>query len=97
MDENRVAPRLEEENEVTITVVSNRKNLPKEKIIYNYIKDVSVSGAKLQTNILLPVDRREGSSKKALTKNCFLLMEHIPTCLRPTLSTTGEVLMIRGT
>ena len=96
MDEKRIAPRLEEENEVTISVISSRKNLPKEKIIFNYIKDVSVSGAKLQTNILLPVDRREGSSKKALTKNCFLLMEHIPTCLRPTLSTNGEGIMILG-
>ena len=56
MDEKRIAPRLEEENEVTISVISSRKNLPKEKIIFNYIKDISVSGAKLQTNILLPID-----------------------------------------
>ena len=56
MYEKRIAPRLQEENEVTISVISSRKNLPKEKIIYNYIKDISVSGAKLQTNILLPVD-----------------------------------------
>jgi len=56
MDENRVAPRLEEENEVTITVVSNRKNLPKEKIIYNYSEDISASGAKIRGNFLLPVD-----------------------------------------
>ena len=56
MDEKRIAPRLEEENEVTISVISSRKNIPKEKIRYNYIKDISVSGAKLQTDILLPVD-----------------------------------------
>jgi len=56
MDEKRIAPRLEEENEVTISVISSRKNLLKEKIIYNYIKDISGAGAKLQTNILLPVD-----------------------------------------
>jgi hypothetical protein len=31
MDEKRIAPRLEEENEVTISVISSRKNLPKEK------------------------------------------------------------------
>ena len=56
MDENRVAPRLEEEHEVTITVVSNRKNLPKEKIIYNHSEDISASGAKIRGNFLLPVD-----------------------------------------
>jgi len=56
MDERRKAPRLKEENEVIITVISNRKNLPKEKIPYNYSKDISVSGAKIQSNILLPVD-----------------------------------------
>ncbi|MGA2782598.1 MAG: PilZ domain-containing protein [Smithella sp.] len=56
MDEKRKAARLEEENEVTISVISEEENTPKEKIIYNYIKDISVSGAKLQTNILLPVD-----------------------------------------
>jgi hypothetical protein len=56
MDERRKAPRLKEENEVIITVISNRKNLPKEKIPSNYSKDISVSGAKIQSNILLPVD-----------------------------------------
>ena len=56
MDERRGAPRLKEENEIIITVIPNRKNLPKEKIPYNYSKDISVSGAKIQTNILLPVD-----------------------------------------
>ena len=56
MDEKRIAPRLEEENEVIISLISSRKKLPKEKIIYDYIKDISVSGAKLQTNTFLPVD-----------------------------------------
>ena len=56
MEEKRIAPRLEEENEVTISVISNRKNLPKEKSIYNYSEDISASGAKIKTNILLPVD-----------------------------------------
>jgi putative transposon-encoded protein len=56
MEEKRIAPRLEEENEVTISVISKRKNLPKEKSIYNYSEDISASGAKIKTNILLPVD-----------------------------------------
>jgi hypothetical protein len=56
MPEKRRTPRLEEENEVTITVVSGGKNLPKEKVIYNRSKDVSVTGARVQANIFLPVD-----------------------------------------
>jgi c-di-GMP-binding flagellar brake protein YcgR len=56
MDERRRAPRIKEENEVIITVVSAEKNLPKEKIIKNQTKDISVTGARLQTQILLPVD-----------------------------------------
>jgi hypothetical protein len=56
MKERRKEERLKELNEITITVISDRKNLPKGKIPYNYSKDISVSGAKIQTNILLPVD-----------------------------------------
>ena len=56
MNEKRRAPRLKEENEITISVISNRKNFPKEKITYNDTTDISASGAKIQTNILLPVD-----------------------------------------
>lgn len=56
MPERRKAPRLDEENEVTITVVSCGKNPPKEKVIYNRSKDVSVTGARVQANIFLPVD-----------------------------------------
>ncbi|MCX5849556.1 MAG: PilZ domain-containing protein [Deltaproteobacteria bacterium] len=56
MEERRRAPRLKEDNEVTITVVSGGKNPPKEKIIYNRSKDISVSGARIQAHIFLPVD-----------------------------------------
>ena len=56
MEEKRIAPRVEEENEVTISVISGKKNLPKEKSTYNYSEDISASGAKIKTNILLPVD-----------------------------------------
>ena len=55
MKERRRAPRLKKENEVTINIVSGEKNLPKEEISYNS-KDISVYGAKIQGNILLPVD-----------------------------------------
>lgn len=56
MEERRKAPRLQEENEVTITVISDINNFPKEKIINNFTKDISAGGARLQTNILFPVD-----------------------------------------
>jgi hypothetical protein len=55
MEEKRRAPRIKEENEVTITVVSGGKNTP-EEINDNHTKDISVCGAKIQTNILLPVN-----------------------------------------
>ena len=56
MDERRRAQRLEEENEITITVISGGENPPKEKILYNHSTDISVSGAKIQAHIFLPVD-----------------------------------------
>jgi hypothetical protein len=56
MEERRKTPRIKEENEITITVVSGENNFPKEKIIDNFTKDISAGGAKIQTNILLPVD-----------------------------------------
>jgi hypothetical protein len=56
MSEKRKASRLKEDNEVTIVVVSGREPLPKEKIIYNSCKDLSVSGARINAHILLPVD-----------------------------------------
>ena len=56
MEERRRAPRIKEENDVTITVVSGGINLPEEQITDNSTKDISVSGAKIQSNILLPVN-----------------------------------------
>jgi hypothetical protein len=55
MSEERTTPRLDEGNYVDITVISGRKNIPKEKIIYSHIKDFSTSGVNIQINILLPV------------------------------------------
>jgi hypothetical protein len=52
----RKAERLDEENEITITILSEIKNVPKEKIIYNHSKDISMSGTKIQGNFLLPID-----------------------------------------
>ncbi len=55
MAEKRKSPRLKEENEITITVVSGRHNLSKE-VMYNRSKDISSSGARIQAHLFLPVD-----------------------------------------
>ena len=55
MKERRKAERLKELNDITISIISEEKNIPKNKFIYNYSKDISVSGAKIQSNIFLPV------------------------------------------
>jgi hypothetical protein len=52
----RKTERLDEENEIIITILSGIKDTPKEKIIYNYSKDISMSGTKIQGNVLLPID-----------------------------------------
>jgi hypothetical protein len=54
--EKRKAQRLKEEHEVTITIISDEKNLPKGKNIHEHCRDISASGTKIQGNILLPVD-----------------------------------------
>jgi c-di-GMP-binding flagellar brake protein YcgR len=55
-NELRKAERLNEEHEITITIVSEVENLSKEKIRYKFSKDISESGIKIQGNIPLPVD-----------------------------------------
>jgi c-di-GMP-binding flagellar brake protein YcgR len=54
--ELRKAERLNEEHKITITIVSEDENLPKEKIRYKFSKDISDSGIKIQGNVPLPVD-----------------------------------------
>ncbi|MGD0169729.1 MAG: PilZ domain-containing protein [Smithella sp.] len=54
MEERRKTPRLQEENEFTINIISGEENLSKEEILYS-TKDISIYGAKIQGNIPLPV------------------------------------------
>lgn len=54
--EHRRAERLEEENEFSLKVISGKSNLPREKITSNNSLDLSVTGARIKTNILFPVD-----------------------------------------
>jgi hypothetical protein len=56
LQERRKEERLKEYNEITISVVSPGRNIPKGKIIYNLIEDISMHGAKIRGNILLPID-----------------------------------------
>jgi hypothetical protein len=54
-EERRRSPRINEANEVTITVVSEENELAKEMLINSYTENISEGGAKIHTNILLPV------------------------------------------
>jgi len=54
MKERRKFQRLDEENDVTISVIANKNNIHKDNILNNCIKNISVAGTKLQTKILLP-------------------------------------------
>jgi hypothetical protein len=48
--------RLTEEDDITVTLLSGAENIPREKVFYPYSKDISVSGLKIQGNILLPLN-----------------------------------------
>ena len=56
MKERRKEERLKELNEITISVTSEKKDISKKDFLYNVSKDISASGAGIQSNILLPVD-----------------------------------------
>jgi hypothetical protein len=56
MKSARKAERLDEENEIVITILSEITNPPKDKIIYNYSEDISMTGTRIQGNVLLPID-----------------------------------------
>ena len=82
MDERRRTPRLEEESEITITIVSGGGNSTKEKIIYNHSKDISVSGAGIHAHIFLPV-------------KTLLMIEMTLKTLRQMITVIGKVGLIR--
>jgi len=56
MKERRKALRVNTSDEITISVTPKEKNISKKKFLYNYSKDISVSGARIESSILLPVD-----------------------------------------
>lgn len=56
MKERRKARRLKDVNEIAITVISESKNVSKKEFLKGQSRDISVGGAGIQSNILLPVD-----------------------------------------
>ena len=56
MKSARKAERLDEENEIEITILSGITNLPKGKIIYNHSEDIPMTGTRIQGNVPLPRD-----------------------------------------
>ena len=56
MKSARKAERLDEENEIVITILSEITNPPKGKIIYNHSEDISMTGTRIQGNVPLPKD-----------------------------------------
>ena len=48
--------KLERLKKLSISIISEEKNIPKKEFLYNCSKDISVSGAKIQSDILLPDD-----------------------------------------
>ncbi|HOU51591.1 MAG: PilZ domain-containing protein [Smithella sp.] len=55
-NERRRERRLEDFNEITLSVISEEKYLPEDKIFYNYSRDISESGVRIYTDSFLPVD-----------------------------------------
>jgi len=52
----RKAERLDEENEIVITILSDITNHPQGEILYKYSQDISMTGTRIQGNVLLPID-----------------------------------------
>lgn len=74
----RKAERLDEENEIIITILSEISSLPKEKIVYNNSEDISMTGTRIQGNVLLPIDT-------------FLKIDLILKNLKQTITVFGKV------
>lgn len=56
MVEKRRAKRLKEEHEVKITIISDGRKHPEEKVLCCRSNDLSVLGTKIQVNYYLPVN-----------------------------------------
>lgn len=56
MREKRKSHRLNEFNEITVSIISEKGKHPEKTIPYSNCQDISASGARIRGNIRLPVD-----------------------------------------
>jgi c-di-GMP-binding flagellar brake protein YcgR len=56
MNEKRRHQRLQEEGDITITIIACGKKFPTRKVLYNSSRDISASGARIHSSIFLPID-----------------------------------------
>lgn len=82
MEEKRKAERMEEENEITITVAAGEENLPEGEINDNYTKNISTLGAKIQSHVFFPI-------------GTVIELDFISKTLNQKITVLGEVKWIR--
>ena len=82
MVEKRRARRLTDNNEIMITVFADGKTFPKEQIVYNQSQDISVLGARIKTDVYLPI-------------NCFIRTEMKLKNIHPFVTTIGKIKWIK--
>jgi hypothetical protein len=54
--DRRRMKRQEDSNEISVTVLPDGKNFPEKTVFHNYSKDISVFGARIRSDIILPVN-----------------------------------------
>lgn len=78
MVERRKEKRLADDNEISVTIVSDVNGSSEEKVIHSRSKDISTSGIRIQASISLPVDS-------------ILMMEMTLKILRQMITVLGKV------
>lgn len=83
MAEKRKAKRLNNSDEVEITIFADGKRFPKEKIVHNLSKDISLLGARIKADTYLPI-------------NSFIKAEIKLKATHPTITIVGQVKWIKS-
>jgi len=79
MKERRKSPRLKDESDVTITVVSKGEG---QKVIYDSSKDISIYGARIYSREMFPIDT-------------FLQLDFMTKTLHNNITALGKVKWIK--
>lgn len=69
MVEKRKAKRLKNNDDINITIFADGKKFPKEKVVHNQSKDISILGARIKADIYLPINSFIKAEMK-LRSNC---------------------------